>query len=207
MATSEQPFPLYFNDSISWEQTLIVPHLNDAGIKVTSDFSCFIGVTDTKSTTAKLYFGKVSLEPFLSQCQYWKELFSTLYMACHGTKLLMYGTIYTKEGPHKKLCCYRCKRYQCNKTNSKVKAISSQQEITQFRPASVHNDYLNSGQEHSKRKGQTNRALDKESKCPFSFSFRARFRWVVLYMRWKRISWPLGTYGRSSLSKKQFHRN
>jgi len=36
------------------------------------------------------------------------------------------------------------------------------------------------------------------------FSFRARFRWgyYLLFMRWKRISWPLGKYGRSSLSKK-----
>ena len=58
MATSEQQNLFNcINDSISWEQTLIVPHLNDAGVKKTSDISSFIGATDTKSTTAKLYFG------------------------------------------------------------------------------------------------------------------------------------------------------
>ena len=178
METQEQSSILNLLDETKkdWFFPINVRHIDENRLETIGDISVYI-YTETsywsRKEAKKIYFGLCTTEkPFSKDCPEWRDLFSRLSNSCRGTKLVMNGDWSTKKSDEEKhlkqICCFRCRPVSLNTT-----VITSQDQLSGYRPSSAHNDYANNrkdGNIGGKRKATTARATSNYEHCPFKMA-------------------------------------
>jgi hypothetical protein len=132
---------------------------------------------------SKIFMGinvQNAADPFSSP--EWKDVYSALYDGCVGCKIKLNGNVPISTDnqkhnrkdsdtniPLKRICCTRHRPYTPLST---LPNTLTQEQLSTYRPATVHNDYKNSrthGHIEKKRKCHTNLPLESSERCSFSF--------------------------------------
>jgi hypothetical protein len=140
-------------NSLKWKQEIVIEHVSCDGSIITEDIGKYIcspigsTVCFSKTMNRTLPYNK-DHKPFANDCNEWKALFTSLYFACKGAKIILNGEFKASmydAYPLKRIICHRGTCYQNSKQCNNVEGADFDlgDHLSQFRKSTINNDYKN----------------------------------------------------------------
>jgi len=135
-------------NSLKWNQEIVIDHVSCEGNIFTEDIGKYICYPIGSTVFFSKTMDKTLPKPFANDCNEWKSLFTRLYFACKGAKIILNGenkaSMYDTY-PLKRIICHRGICYQNIKHLNNLEGTDFDlgDHLSQFRMSTINNDYKN----------------------------------------------------------------